>query len=532
MATLDPNNNRTISQLQQAAALTGTEVIAIVQGGITVRTTAQAIANLGGGGTGTSINGLSGDVLLAAGTDISLSTSGQTITINSTGGGGTITGSGAANQVAWWDGTSVITGDNTFVHDPTPGTGYTIISQDFGGSPDWTGAFRLQSQIFGAGTGAALIQATNNADGSNATIGTGQGGTSGPPYLFGTISVNNAAGAQQQLLIDYTSGGTGTISIEHDKDDGTFSKQSQLYLNDEGIGGYYQISGVSNMSLYVGPAATPDGGTALPGSLLEYTVSNIFSVAGTGDSSLYNGGSNTAFLMTENGTFSTRDTIYTAPGLVNISHDNTLGSLSSQGLIQMQDSEILIQQLGTGGGTSIIQLYGTSTEIGYNSGTLSNITFNTNTITIDPQVGGTVYMSLTNSFINVFGDVQFASYPDSRNDGAATNFLYTDSSGFLKSAPINPLPTVPAANVDYACLPTDSLVLIQSDTASVNVTMPSVIDGLKITIKDALGTSATHNITLLAGSHHINGGTTYTMNTDWQSVTLVYSAALDIWNII
>ena len=41
--------NKKISQLTAAAALTGTEILPIVQGGVTVQTTAQDIADLGGG---------------------------------------------------------------------------------------------------------------------------------------------------------------------------------------------------------------------------------------------------------------------------------------------------------------------------------------------------------------------------------------------------------------------------------------------------------------------------------------------------
>ena len=42
--------NLKISELTASGALTGTEELPIVQGGTTVRTTTQDIANLGGGG--------------------------------------------------------------------------------------------------------------------------------------------------------------------------------------------------------------------------------------------------------------------------------------------------------------------------------------------------------------------------------------------------------------------------------------------------------------------------------------------------
>ena len=532
MATLDPNNNRTISQLQQAATLTGTEVMAVVQGGITVRTTAQAIANLGGGGTSTTINGLSGAIGLLAGSNISLSQSGQNITINSTA-SGSVTGTGAANQVAWWNGTSSITGDSNFVHDPTPGTGFTIMSQDFGGSPDWTGAIQLQSQIFGAGTGASLIQATNNADGSNATFGAGQGGTSGIPYLFGVISVNNAAGAQQQLFVDYSSSQVGNISISHDKDDGSITNQSQITISDMGIAGEYNFVGGIFTGVNIGDTHAPDG-NILPGGYFEYVNNQLWSLSGSGDSTPYTGQSNSSFLISTNETVTTYDKVYTAPGSVNISHDKSDGTLFGQSQIQLTDSEMLLLQLGAAGAQSIIQLYGSSTEIGYNNGSTSaNITFNSNSITINPQVGGTTYMSLTNSFINIFGDLQLASYPDTRNDGPATNFLYTDGAGDLKSAPISSLALTPnvittlySAGVTLTSSDIYTTVAFTGGSGAPAVTLTAVPIGAITIICDVSFNSGANPITLEGGAGSIftdqtgDSATTYTISKNGVSVTV------------
>jgi hypothetical protein len=59
-----------------------------------------------------SINGLRDNVGLAPGANITITPAGNELIIAATGGGGGISGSGSAGQVAIWDGTSSITGDD------------------------------------------------------------------------------------------------------------------------------------------------------------------------------------------------------------------------------------------------------------------------------------------------------------------------------------------------------------------------------------------------------------------------------------
>lgn len=53
-----------------------------------------------------SLNGLTDNVTLAAGSNVTITPSGNTLTIASTGGGGGLTGSGTAGQIALWNGTT------------------------------------------------------------------------------------------------------------------------------------------------------------------------------------------------------------------------------------------------------------------------------------------------------------------------------------------------------------------------------------------------------------------------------------------
>lgn len=71
-----------------------------------------SLAGGGGGGGVTSLNTLTGDIIIAAGTNISIVPSGNTLTINSV---GTISGTIASTQVAFGSSSNVITGDSQFI---------------------------------------------------------------------------------------------------------------------------------------------------------------------------------------------------------------------------------------------------------------------------------------------------------------------------------------------------------------------------------------------------------------------------------
>lgn len=71
-----------ISGMAVASALTGAELMEVVQGGVNKQTTTQDIADLGGGGSITSVNGDTGPVVVLDATDVGADPAGSASTVN------------------------------------------------------------------------------------------------------------------------------------------------------------------------------------------------------------------------------------------------------------------------------------------------------------------------------------------------------------------------------------------------------------------------------------------------------------------
>lgn len=117
---------------------------------------------VGAGAGVTSLNTLTGAVILAAGTGITITPAGNTLTIASTG-GGTITGGGSATQIAYWNGATSITGNNGLWFDVSAvrfgvGTATPSFTGDFQGtqsfgSPQFTGSGLNDLSVSGTPSG-------------------------------------------------------------------------------------------------------------------------------------------------------------------------------------------------------------------------------------------------------------------------------------------------------------------------------------------------------------------------------------------
>jgi hypothetical protein len=112
--------------------------------------------------------------------------------------------------------------------------------------------------------------------------------------------------------------------------------------------------------------------------------------------------------------------------------------------------------------------------------------------------------------------------------------LNNNGSATFKGAVNTPLVSVTAisdADSPYAVLASDEYIGVDNGANAVTVNLPAGTAGRKITIYDYAGTASLGTITInRAGSNTINGGTSTTLTTNYQSVTLLFTGGN--WTII
>ena len=163
-------------------------------------------------GVVTSLSGLSGDVTLAAGSNVTITPSGQTLTVAATGGPGGVLPVGSANQTlrnngTGWAASSALTNDGTDVgltgklvlpSDARVSAGANqVLRANLGDNNTFLGVFAgnaITPGVVNTGLGFNALRNTNNLSGGNVAVG-------------GAALINNTSG--------HNNVGVGSTALEN-----------------------------------------------------------------------------------------------------------------------------------------------------------------------------------------------------------------------------------------------------------------------------------------------------------------------------
>jgi hypothetical protein len=195
-----------LSELDPASALVGNEIVPIVQGNETVRTTTQAIANLGGGGANVTANITSSTpTTLAAGLMVSTGSVVDTAT------GLTVTGEGNLTAT----GNVTAGGFKVNMTGLVYGNGTTLAS-DSSITTNGAGCLTVEDLV-----ATGVIASDNSVSAGAAILDSGDGGVVSGNQIIGnltivangTTSITLAAAAHNSRALETTSGSNVTLSL-------------------------------------------------------------------------------------------------------------------------------------------------------------------------------------------------------------------------------------------------------------------------------------------------------------------------------
>lgn len=86
---------------------------------------------------------------------------------------------------------------------------------------------------------------------------------------------------------------------------------------------------------------------------------------------------------------------------------------------------------------------------------------------------------------------------------------------------------------DYSISFSDRIVLVNSSTSPINITLPLIPnDGENHTIKDSGGNAQNNPITINGNGRYIDGDTEFNLTLNYSSIEIVYSLHIDKWLIL
>lgn len=143
--------------------------------------------------------------------------------------------------------------------------------------------------------------------------------------------------------------------------------------------------------------------------------------------------------------------------------------------------------------------------------------------------GGTGGASHTAYSVLCGGTTSTAALQSVASVGSAGQVLTSNGAGalptFQSGASVLGITTVNHAASPYTVLSTDEFLAVNTSGGVVTIDLPNTTTtGRVITVKDSNGTSNTSNISITTpgGTVTIDGQTTYTISTNYQSITVVF----------
>lgn len=143
--------------------------------------------------------------------------------------------------------------------------------------------------------------------------------------------------------------------------------------------------------------------------------------------------------------------------------------------------------------------------------------------------GGSGVQSATAFSVLCGGATSVGAFQSVASVGTAGQVLSSQGAGALPTwvTPSYGYPTyTPVSSSPYVVAAGDQFLGVDTSSIAVTINLPNAPTTSRIfTIKDAAGSSATHNITVttVGGSVTIDGATSYTVNTNYQSINLIFN---------